>query len=85
LEAMAAGLPVVASDLAAYQEMLTDGKEALLAAVGSGEALAGELEKLLDDADLRTKMGRAGRARSGRFSNRRMTESFTRLLKLLVR
>ncbi len=85
LEAMAAGLPVVASDLPAYQEMLTDGREALLAAVGSGEALAGELEKLLDDADLRTKMGRAGRARSGRFSNRRMTESFTRLVKLLVR
>ncbi len=85
LEAMAAGLPIVASDLPAYQEMLTDGSEALLAAVGSGEAFAGELEKLLDDADLRRRLGSAGRARSGRFSNRRMTKSFTRLLKLLVR
>ncbi len=84
LEAMAAGLPVVATDLPAYEEMLTPGREGLLAVAGSAEALAEALGKVLDDGDLRKELGNAGRARVGRFSQSRMADNFTRLLKLLT-
>ena len=85
LEAMAAGLPVVATDLPAYQEIFTGGSGGLLATAGSAEALADELEKLLVDGDLRASMGSAGRQRVSCFPRRAMTRSFTRLLKLLTR
>jgi glycosyltransferase-like protein len=52
LEAMAAGLPVVTSDIAVFAEYLTDGADALLAPVGDAAALAGALERLATDPAL---------------------------------
>jgi glycosyltransferase-like protein len=62
LEAMAAGLPVVASDLPVFAEYLTDGRSALLPPVGDPEALAAAMERLLDDAGLRRALVEGGRA-----------------------
>lgn len=61
-EAMAAGLPLVVSDLPALREFVDDGVEGLVVPPGDPEALAGALARLAD-ADLRRVMGERGRER----------------------
>ena len=63
LEAMSAGLPVVASDVGAVSEMIRDGEEGRIISPGDVEALAGSLVALADAPDARTRMGIKGRAR----------------------
>jgi glycosyltransferase-like protein len=62
LEALAAELPIVASDLDVLRGFLTDGDSALLAPVGDGAALAAALERVARDGPLRERMRAAGRA-----------------------
>ena len=64
LEAMAAGLPVVASDVGGVRELVVDGETGLLVAPADDEALARALGRLLADAELRRRMGAAGRTRA---------------------
>lgn len=63
LEAMAAGVPVVAFPTGAVPEMVADGHTGRLVAPGDDEGLAAALEGLLDDVDRRVAMGAAGRQR----------------------
>jgi glycosyltransferase involved in cell wall biosynthesis len=63
LEAMASGVPVVATRTEGFCEVLSDGETALLGPIDEAPALAALLEKLLKDAPLREKMGGRGRAR----------------------
>jgi glycosyltransferase involved in cell wall biosynthesis len=58
-EAMAAGLALVASDLPALRELLTHERDAWLVAPDDPRALADGLERLLGDAALRARLGRA--------------------------
>jgi glycosyltransferase-like protein len=60
LEAQAAGLPVVASDLPVFTEYLTDGVDALLPRVADPAALAAAYARLLDDASLRKHLVEGG-------------------------
>ena len=64
LEAMAAGAPIVASDIAGYREVLTHGEQGLLVPPSDPEALASALGLLLLNPDLRRRMGAAGMAAS---------------------
>ena len=68
VEAMAAGLPVVASDIAGYREVLRDGVEGILVPPGDPAALAGAVGGLLDDRAAARRFGRAGRERARRYS-----------------
>jgi phosphatidylinositol alpha-mannosyltransferase len=61
-EAMAAGAPVLASDLGAFRAVL-DGAGALFP-TGDADALAGELAALLDQPERRAALAAAGRARA---------------------
>jgi glycosyltransferase involved in cell wall biosynthesis len=63
-EAMAAGLPVVASDVGGVPELVQDGVTGLLVTSGDEAALAAALELLLQDRDLRRRLGAAGRERA---------------------
>jgi glycosyltransferase involved in cell wall biosynthesis len=63
LEAMAAGLPIVATAVGGTPEVVVDGVTGLLVPPRDPSALAGALVTLLQDADLRHRMGRAGRER----------------------
>lgn len=63
LEAMRAGLPVVASDVGGVGEAVRSGETGILVPPGDEGALARALETLLDDPDLRLRLGRAGRLR----------------------
>ena len=61
IEAMAAGLPVVASAVGGVPEMVDDERTGLLVAPGAAAALADALARLIGDRALREQMGRAGR------------------------
>jgi len=63
LEAMAAGLPVVASAVGGVPELVVDGETALLVPPSDADALARALERLLADGELRRRLGAAGRQR----------------------
>jgi glycosyltransferase involved in cell wall biosynthesis len=63
VEAMAAGLPVVTSRSGTLVETVVDGKTGILVEKNNPEELADALLRLLNDADLREAMGRAGRLR----------------------
>jgi glycosyltransferase involved in cell wall biosynthesis len=61
LEAMRAGLPVVASDVGGVAESVNDGVTGFLVPKGDKAVLADRLMRLLGDVALRQQMGRAGR------------------------
>lgn len=63
VEAMRAGLPVVASAVGGVPEMVEDGVTGWLAPRGDAGGFAARLTALLDNADARQRMGQAGRAR----------------------
>lgn len=63
LEAMRAGLPVVATDLPGIREQLDDGRCGVLCAPASVPALAQALARLAGDAALRKSLGTAARER----------------------
>jgi glycosyltransferase-like protein len=62
LEALAAELPVVASDLDVFHEFLRDGESALLTPVGDGAALAAAMARVASDELLRARLRAGGRA-----------------------
>ena len=64
IEAMLVGLPVVASEVGGIREEVVSGVTGLLVAPRQPVPLAGALRHLAGDADLRAKMGCAGRARA---------------------
>jgi glycosyltransferase involved in cell wall biosynthesis len=66
LEAMRAGLPVVASSVNGVPEAITDGETGFLVPAGDIAGFRKSLETLLSDAFLREKMGLAGRKRFDR-------------------
>jgi glycosyltransferase involved in cell wall biosynthesis len=63
LEAMAAGLPVVASNVGGVSEVVLDGDTGLLVPPGDAQSLAAAIERLLQDPVLRRRLGEAGRIR----------------------
>ncbi len=63
LEAMRAGMPVVASDVGGVGEAVQSGQTGFLVPAGDEGALARALEALLADPGLRQRLGRAGRRR----------------------
>lgn len=62
LEAMSAGVPVIASDLPGVRTIVREGTTGFRVFPGSAAALAGALAKLLGDEALRARFGEAGRA-----------------------
>jgi len=63
LEAMAAGLPVVATSVGGTPEVVVDGETGLLVPPRDPVALADAMQKLLEDRTMTDAFGRAGRAR----------------------
>ena len=63
MEAMAAGLPVIATRVAGVPELVQDGEMGLMVPAGDADALAAAILDLMADPDRRRAMGAAGRAR----------------------
>ncbi len=73
-EAMAAGLPVVATRVGGVPDQVRDGEEGRLIEPGDHGALAAALAELAADPELRARMGRSARERAGRWSIEAMAE-----------
>lgn len=67
VEAMAAGLPVVASDIAGYREVVRSGIEGFLVPPGDPSRLAEAVAGVLSDPALAARLSEAGRARAAGF------------------
>jgi glycosyltransferase involved in cell wall biosynthesis len=63
LEAMAAGVPVIATDIPGNRDLVVDGQTGYLVPVGDRFEFTRRTHWLLEDANLRQKLGAAGRAR----------------------
>jgi glycosyltransferase involved in cell wall biosynthesis len=87
LEAMGAGLPVIATQVQGVEEMIVDGENGLLAPPADVEALKTGLLRMLAHPDLRVNLGAAGRATvQSSFSLDQMGERYEDLfLRLLER
>lgn len=74
IEAQASGRPVVASNIGGLSDAVSDGETGLLVPPGDALALREALCVLLNDADLRARMGAAGRVHARRFMASTVTD-----------
>jgi glycosyltransferase involved in cell wall biosynthesis len=86
LEAMAAGVPVVATDIAGTRDLVVHEKTGLLISTRASDArlrrasFARHTKTLLDDPDLARRLGEGGRQRAlGEFSVEKMARLYTDL------
>jgi len=85
MEAMAAGLPVVASDIPANAELVLDGQTGHLVPVGDSAAFAKQTAALLADRDRAQQLGTAGRQRmQDSFGLETMIDAHARLYRSLT-
>jgi glycosyltransferase involved in cell wall biosynthesis len=84
LEAMAAGLPVVASAVGGLPELVEHGRTGWLVPPADPRALAARLETMLADARQPEEMGAAAQRRAGEFSAERMCAAIEALYERLL-
>jgi glycosyltransferase involved in cell wall biosynthesis len=84
IEAQAAGLPVVVSDLGAVREIVAEGETGYLVPSGDLDALTDRIDRLVEDEGLRHRLGAQGRERAvrhfdGRLNSRRVLQLMLQL------
>jgi glycosyltransferase involved in cell wall biosynthesis len=85
IEALAAGRPVVATSVGGVPDVVRDGEDGLLVDLGDVDGLAERLARLAADAELRERMGAAGRERVlSRYAVDRLVDDIDRLYRSLL-
>jgi L-malate glycosyltransferase len=79
LEAIASGLPVVATDTGGTQELIKDGVNGLVVKMKDTNDLAEKIEKLINDRGLRQKMAEESRNLALKFSWKCIAEKYVEL------
>lgn len=82
MEAMACGLPVIASAVDGIPELVADGVTGLLVPPADADALTDAIQLLLDDPELRTRLGQVGHERVRRHHD--AAENASKLLALIA-
>lgn len=86
LEAQAAGVPVVASDVGGVREVLAGGRTGLLVPAGDPRALARAVGRVLEDRALARRLARAARKRvTEEFTVERMVERYREVYRKALR
>src|SRR5262249_32393207 len=78
-EAFAAGTPVIASAIAGYSDVVTDGIDGVLVAPGDPQRLAEELQRAHHEPERLAAMGRAARESAKRYAWPRVADQVTRV------
>lgn len=73
LEAMACATPIACSDILGFRDVVSHGREALMVPHDDRDALANGLVHLLDDEQLRERLGATGRERAMEYDWRRVS------------
>ena len=79
LEAMAAGMPIVASGVGGILELIDDGRSGLLVPAGDPDALARGICRLMTDSPLAARLGDAALGKAEGYSFDRMVAAFDSL------
>lgn len=85
LEAGAAGLPIVATDVGGVSDILHDGANGLITKTGDPEDLASKIVSLLDDNELREEMGKKGKMLAEQYSWETVAEETEKVYLDLIR
>ncbi len=84
VEAMAHGIPIVASDVGGIPDLVTHGKNGFLVPPKNPEELAKHIQILIEDEAKRKKMGEAGKKMAPGFSHETMVKSIAELYEALL-
>jgi glycosyltransferase involved in cell wall biosynthesis len=77
--------PVIASDVGGMREIVVHGETGLLVPPGDAAALAAAIDVLVGDPELRSRLGRAGRARyEQEFSHALMVQGVSRFYRSVL-
>jgi phosphatidylinositol alpha-mannosyltransferase len=68
IEAFASGTPVIASNIAGYNDVVSDGVDGVLVPPADPQGLAEELQSMYHEPERRARMGAAGREKAKRFA-----------------
>lgn len=86
LEAMACGLPVIATDIASLPEQIVHGQGGYLCPLGDAAAFAERINELANDPGLRRRMGEFNRCRVEQtFTIERMANEYKQVFESLLR
>lgn len=85
VEAMLAGRPVVASEVGGLRDVVRHEYTGLLVPPGDPGALAAALDRLLDDPELRERMGKVGRERARQFEAAAVTPRVVKVFEAALR
>ncbi len=85
LEAGAAGLPIIATDVGGVSDILHDGINGVITKTGDPEDLAGKIVSLLDDDELREKLGKKGQMLAEQYSWEKVAEETEKVYLDLIR
>lgn len=83
-EAMAAGRPILTTDIAIYRELLTHGHDCLLSPAGSGKGLAENIKILDQNPALVAKLIQGGQKTIAKYTADIMVNKFIKLIELLL-
>ncbi len=84
LEAMASGLPIVASDIPGYRHVMTGGQEGLFCRPRDPQSIAEKIIQLANDYERRGDMARRGRETAQRYDWQRITDEVEAVYRQLV-
>lgn len=84
IEAMAAGLPVIATNIAGIPELIDDTKTGYLIEPGNSDVLASRMNELIQNSNQREQFGHTGQNRSDHFETKRMVSDYRKMYTDLI-